>query len=211
MNIKLNDTEQKMFGLLMQVVHDKTPGTILRAAGGWVRDKLLGKESQDIDIAVNNISGVAFATLTRDWMLEHNIPLDSDMYVIKENPEKSKNIETTNLRILGVPVDFAQLRKETYTEVSRIPTIQTNVSAHDDALRRDFTINSMFYNINISTIEDFTGHGAEDLEKGILRAPIDPVIMFLQDPLRILRAIRFASKYGFKLDDYLQSYEIACA
>lgn len=206
-DIQLNETERKIFGLLMQVVTDKAPGTVLRTAGGWVRDKLMGKNSQDIDIAVDRMSGQAFATLVFNWMQEHGVPIDHRMAVVKSNPDKSKHLETTILPIFGIPVDFVQLRKETYDadgQQSRIPTIDTdNVSAHDDALRRDFTVNSMFYNINEGKVEDLTGHGVEDLQKGVLRTPLDPVVTFLQDPLRILRAIRFAAKYGFELDDTL--------
>lgn len=205
--IKLNDIEKKIFSLLMQVVTDKAPGLILRTAGGWVRDKLMNKDSQDIDIAVDQMSGQAFATLVFTWMQEHNIPIDHKIAIVKSNPEKSKHLETTILPIFGISVDFVQLRKETYDVdglQSRIPIIDTNnVSAQDDALRRDFTINSMFYNINNGQIEDFTGCGVEDLIKGILRTPLDPIVTFLQDPLRILRAIRFAAKYEFKLDDTL--------
>ncbi len=206
-SIRLNDTEKKIFKLLIQVVRDKSPNVILRAAGGWVRDKIMDKDSQDIDIAVDRMSGQAFATLVFNWMQEHNIPIDHKMAIVKSNPDKSKHLETTILPIFGVPIDFVQLRKEIYDadgQQSRIPVIDTdNVSARDDALRRDFTINSMFYNINEGKVEDLIGHGVEDLQKGILRTPLDPVVTFLQDPLRILRAIRFAAKYGFELDDDL--------
>lgn len=206
-DIKINNTEQKIFDLLMQVVAEKAPGTVLRTAGGWVRDKLMGKDSQDIDIAVDRMSGQAFATLVFNWMQEHGVPIDHKMAVVKSNPDKSKHLETTILPIFGIPIDFVQLRKETYDtdgQQSRIPTIDTdNVSAEDDALRRDFTVNSMFYNLNEGKVEDLTGRGMEDLQKGILRTPLDPVVTFLQDPLRILRAIRFAAKYGLELDPNL--------
>lgn len=207
MTIEINDKEQKIFHLLMMVVRDKSPSTVLRVAGGWVRDKLLHKPSQDIDIAVNDMSGQAFAQLTFDWMVEHEIPIDHKMAVVKSNPDKSKHLETTILPIFGVPIDFVQLRKETYDSdgnQSRIPTVDTDsVSAEDDALRRDFTINAMFYNINTQSIEDLTGRGVTDLEEGVLRTPLDPFVTFIQDPLRILRAIRFAAKYNMELDPEL--------
>jgi hypothetical protein len=69
----------------------------------------------------------------------------------------------------------------------------------EDALRRDFTINSMFYNINDSVIEDYTGKGYSDLLAGLLRTPLEPLTTMLDDPLRALRAVRFASRYAFEL------------
>jgi tRNA nucleotidyltransferase (CCA-adding enzyme) len=65
----------------------------------------------------------------------------------------------------------------------------------EDALRRDLTINSLFYNINKKEVEDFTGKGIEDLKHGIIRTPLDPLQTFLDDPLRILRTIRFATRF----------------
>ena len=74
-------------------------------------------------------------------------------------------------------------------------------SATDDAFRRDLTINSLFYNINLKCVEDFTGKGLEDLRAGVVRTPLPPRTTFLDDPLRILRSVRFASRFGFTLDD----------
>lgn len=73
----------------------------------------------------------------------------------------------------------------------------------EDAFRRDLTINALFYNINTSQIEDFTGKGVEDLRNGIIRTPLEPLQTLTDDPLRALRAIRFASRYGFSLDPNL--------
>ena len=72
-----------------------------------------------------------------------------------------------------------------------------------DAFRRDFTINSLFYNINTGTVEDFTGRGIEDMKFGIIRTPLPAKETFIDDPLRVLRAIRFASRFGFSLDESL--------
>lgn len=198
-NISLTKIEQDIFDLLKQVIKDKSPGSTLRVAGGWMRDKLLGIPSHDIDIAVDNISGYKFALLALEWMKEHNIPGLKQVAKVDENPEQSKHIETAILPIFGIPIDFVQLRKETYSENSRIPQVEATSSAQEDALRRDLTINSLFYNINNSEVEDFVG-GIEDLKKGIARTPIDSKITFIQDPLRVLRTLRFAIKYGLDLD-----------
>jgi len=70
-----------------------------------------------------------------------------------------------------------------------------------DALRRDFTLNALFFNAHTRRIEDFTGRGWDDLRAGVLRTPLEPRVTLLDDPLRALRGVRFASRYGFVLDD----------
>ena len=72
-----------------------------------------------------------------------------------------------------------------------------------DAFRRDFTINSLFYNINTKEVEDYTGKGIEDMKLGVIRTPLAAKETFVDDPLRVLRAIRFASRFGFALDESL--------
>jgi len=193
MQIKKSPTENKIFSLLLDVVKDKAPDTILRVAGGWVRDKLLGKECHDIDISLNNMSGEQFANLVKEYMDEHGIHTKG-VSVVKANPDQSKHLATAMINIFGLPIDFVNLRKETYAE-SRIPTVEPG-TPEEDARRRDLTINSLFYNLNNDKIEDFVG-GIEDLKNGVIRTPIDPIQTFIDDPLRILRTIRFASKYGF--------------
>lgn len=78
-------------------------------------------------------------------------------------------------------------------------------TALDDAMRRDFCINAMFYNLMTEQIEDLTQKGVSDLEKGIINTPLDAKITFHDDPLRILRAFRFASRFGFQLSENIQS------
>ena len=90
------------------------------------------------------------------------------------------------------------LRSETYSEESRVPAIEIG-SPEQDAYRRDLTINSLFYNINAGCIEDFTKMGANDLKLGLIRTPLEPLQTFLDDPLRVLRTVRFATRFDFKL------------
>lgn len=99
------------------------------------------------------------------------------MGVIQANPDQSKHLETATLRLHGLPIDLVHLRSEKYTEESRIPTIEVG-TPEEDARRRDFTINSLFYNINLQKVEDLTGTGLEDLRNGIIRTPLDPQITF---------------------------------
>lgn len=194
--ITLDDVERRIFDLLKNVVVEKSPDTVLRAAGGWVRDQLLGINSHDIDISINNMSGEEFANLVVQYMDEHGIRHKGGVSVVKANLDQSKHLATAMVNIFGIPIDFVNLRKEDYAH-SRIPTVEPG-TPEEDASRRDLTINSLFYNINTGEIEDFVG-GLDDLRNGIARTPIDPVKTFIDDPLRILRTIRFAAKYNLKL------------
>ncbi|KAK6456710.1 uncharacterized protein RJT20DRAFT_1302 [Scheffersomyces xylosifermentans] len=172
----------------------------LRITGGWVRDKLLGIESNDIDIAINHLTGEDFASNLHDYLKEHNPELHlKAIHTIKKNPEKSKHLETCTTKLFGIDIDFVNLRSEEYTDSSRVPIIKFG-SPLDDALRRDATLNSLFFNLNKNTIEDFTGKGMDDLKNGVLRTPLEPLQTFLDDPLRVLRLIRFASRFDFLVE-----------
>mmetsp|Transcript_291 Transcript_291/g.993 ORF Transcript_291/g.993 Transcript_291/m.993 type:complete len:540 (+) Transcript_291:99-1718(+) len=120
--------------------------------------------------------------------------------VIQSNPEQSKHLETATMRVHGSWLDLVNLRSESYSEGSRIPEARFGTPTQD-AERRDLTINALFYNISTDTVEDFTGKGLSDLQGGLIRTPLPPRTTFLDDPLRILRAVRFASRFGFALDD----------
>ena len=189
MTIQLTHQEKQIFDLLRKIVSEKAPETTLRVAGGWVRDKILGLESNDIDIAVDNMTGEEFARLLSD-----------KVSVVEANPEQSKHLATAMVRLHGLPIDFVNLRTETYAD-SRIPEMEFG-TPEEDASRRDLTINSMFYNINTGEVEDFCG-GMEDLKNKIARTPLEPTQTFLDDPLRILRAIRFATRFGLEMDPKL--------
>lgn len=191
--------EEKIFTTLLDVVKRYDLPVTLRVAGGWVRDKLLGKHSSDIDIALDTMMGEEFAGKVNEYLKEKGEETHG-VGVIQSNPDQSKHLETATMRVHGTWLDLVNLRSEEYTEASRIPEMKFG-SATDDAFRRDLTINSLFYNINLRCVEDFTGMGLEDLQAGIVRTPLPPRTTFLDDPLRILRSVRFASRFGFSLDD----------
>lgn len=194
----LTEKETKLFDILKQVAKDKAPeGTILRVAGGWVRDRWLGQKSDDIDIAINNMSGKKFAEMVVEWLRENNQPYGK-VSVIAARPEQSKHLETAILTIGDLDIDFVNLRKESYAD-SRIPVIEPG-TPEEDAMRRDLTINALFYNINSGNVEDYTCKGIDDLKNGICRTPIDTLTTFIDDPLRVLRAIRFTARFDFTLD-----------
>ena len=189
----------------------------MRVAGGWVRDKvsveafdfynivflqLLGKDSDDIDIALDDKFGEEFAKLINDHLNEmtdaSELQNKQRFGVIKANNEMSKHLETATIRVEGIMIDLVNLRSEAYSADSRVPTIQFGTPSQD-AYRRDLTINSMFFNINDEKIEDWTEQGINDLRNGLIRTPLEPLQTFLDDPLRVLRTIRFANRFGFQI------------
>ncbi|GAA6047725.1 hypothetical protein JCM3770_001746 [Rhodotorula araucariae] len=182
----------------------------LRIAGGWVRDKLLGRQSDDIDVSTSPdpITGLKFAMLFEQYLEtlgKRN--LMGRLTKIEAKPEQSKHLETATARVCDLSVDWVQQRgQEVYTEGSRIPTVAFGTPL-EDAERRDLTINSLFYNLRTRAIEDQTGKGLADLgfvpgAPRKIRTPLEPVKTFHDDPLRVVRAVRFAARFGreYELD-----------
>jgi tRNA nucleotidyltransferase/poly(A) polymerase len=206
----ITPAEAKLFDRMRQICRDNNLTTQVRVAGGWVRDKILGGSCTDIDFAFDNMTGAAFAPMFNRF-LKLQGEAEVKMAVIQVNPLQSKHLETVTFTVDGFALDMNNLRKEVYDEHSRIPRMVLGSPA-EDALRRDFTINSLFFNISAEPpcVEDFTGRGLEDLRAGIVRTPLDPHVTFNDDPLRILRAARFAGKFGFALSaDLIQALCVA--
>lgn len=210
--IQLTPRESQLRDLLLDVAHyineskEIKENIELRFAGGWVRDKLLDIQSHDIDTAINAMTGFAFSTKMQDYlkdeenMKKHSLEAKDlgSLHKILANPEKSKHLETATTKIFGFDVDFVNLRKETYSEDSRNPLMEFG-TAREDAERRDATINALFYNLHSDQVEDFTG-GLVDLGNKRIRTPLEPKTTFMDDPLRVLRLIRFASRLDFRID-----------
>jgi tRNA nucleotidyltransferase (CCA-adding enzyme) len=100
-------------------------------------------------------------------------------------------LECAIIKVLGTYIDLVNLRSEEYGDDSRVPVIKIG-TPEQDALRRDLTLNSLFFNINTMKVEDYTGTGISDLKEGIAKTPLHPLKTFVDDPLRVLRVIRFA-------------------
>lgn len=205
--IQLDPRERRLRDLLVDVARsiDGPKPVVLRWAGGWVRDKLLGAASHDIDVAINSMTGGQFTAHLREHCLKpdviaaHRLAKDDigSPHTVARQPDKSKHLETAILRLFGLDLDFVNLRKETYADDSRNPQMEFG-TAEEDALRRDATINALFYNLNTEQVEDFTG-GLQDMEKRIIRTPLEPLQTFKDDPLRVLRLVRFSARLDFTI------------
>jgi putative nucleotidyltransferase with HDIG domain len=152
--------------------------------GGYIRDKLYGKEVKDIDIVVIG-RGVDFAQLVANSFNNSTIIT-------------YPKFGTALVQIGEYKIEFVGARKESYRKDSRKPMVEDG-TLDDDLLRRDFTINTIAASINkdeFGKIIDIF-NGIDDLNKRVIRTPRDPKITFDDDPLRIMRAMRFASQYSF--------------
>lgn len=155
--------------------------------GGFIRDTLIHRPSKDIDILCIG-SGISLAK----EVAKHLGKIDFTIF---------KNYGTAQIKYLDTKIEFVGSRKESYNWNSRNPTIKEG-SLEDDIKRRDFTINTLAVCVNqnrFGKLIDFF-NGMADIEKCIIRTPLDPSITFSDDPLRMLRAIRFASQLGFFIE-----------
>lgn len=210
-DIRLTEEEDRIFALIKSARNKYAIGIQLRVAGGWIRDRLLGKVSDDIDIAVSGGDGNLVAEAIRKFDLEMtggkrtNVPYSVSLEkTLPGEKSKSSGLRVGAIEIFDVKIEFVPMRTETYDEKSRIPKIISTDDPREDVKRRDLTINAIYYNIDTGKIEDYCG-GVEDLESKTLRTPVDPIITLKEDPLRALRALRFLSKMnGFKLDEQLK-------
>ncbi len=186
MNICLND---KIFAVISEVLtEEKVKGYVI---GGWVRDCMLKREhsGKDIDIVVIG-NGISIARKTAR-KINHTIKVSI-----------FKTFGTAMFRNGDYEIEFVGARKESYNLESRKPTVEEG-SLEEDQLRRDFTINALAISLNRETYGEFLDPfgGIEDLRNKIIKTPLEPGKTFSDDPLRMMRAIRFATQLKFTIEE----------
>ena len=169
---------REIFRIVSDVAAER--GVRAFAIGGYVRDCFLGRPCDDIDIVVEG-SGIDFASAVGERT--------------RSKVSYFKNFGTAMLRYKGSEIEFVGARKESYRRESRKPIVEDG-TLRDDQLRRDFTINAMAFSLNKDSFGELVDPfgGIRDLSEGIIRTPLDPDTTYSDDPLRMLRAVRFATK-----------------
>jgi putative nucleotidyltransferase with HDIG domain len=183
-------TQNILLHPIFQVLHTVAAhhNTHIYAVGGYVRDALLHRPCKDIDVLVLS-SGIDFA---------HHVA-----QALPHKPQVAyfKNFGTAMIQYHDLTIEFVGARKESYDRQSRKPIVE-NGTLYDDLARRDFTINAMAANIypNFGEMIDMY-NGSTDLQNQRLTTPLEPNLTFSDDPLRMMRAIRFATQLGFFIDE----------
>ena len=157
--------------------------------GGYVRDLFLNRHSKDIDFVTVG-SGIEVATFV------------AQQFGRKAYLNVFKNFGTAQVKFRGIELEFVGARRESYRRDSRKPIVEDG-TLDDDLSRRDFTINAMALCVNRNRFGELVDKydGVGDLERGLIRTPLDPDITFSDDPLRMMRAIRFATQLEFTIFD----------
>jgi len=184
----MNFQENIISNPVFKLIGEAAGATETYVVGGFVRDLIMKKKSKDIDIVCVG-SGIDLAKA-----VARKIPGKSNLSVFK-------TFGTAQVKTSDLEIEFVGARKESYSSDSRKPTVESG-SLQDDQLRRDFTINALAICLNDDRFGELIDpfDGQKDIRRKIIRTPTDPEITFSDDPLRIMRAFRFAAQLGFDID-----------
>jgi tRNA nucleotidyltransferase (CCA-adding enzyme) len=189
----LTDVDKDVIDIIRKTCAKTEKNVVVRIAGGWVRDKLMGISSDDIDITISGISSIEFGKLMSEMQ-------KSKIVVLEANHEQSKHIDTARVCLFkNFWLDICNLRADDYSSGK-----SAEGTPESDARRRDFSMNAIFFNINEMKVEDFVS-GIQSIKDKVIRTPISPEEDFSDDPLRIIRCFRFMSKLGFKVDPQIRA------
>ena len=187
MQLQFTDRENELLQLVANAANEL--GIEAYAVGGFVRDKILKRNCKDIDIVCVG-SGIDLAKRIAENMHP------------KPHVAYFKNFGTAQIKLHDIELEFVGARKESYQRDSRKPIVE-NGTLEDDQNRRDFTINALAIHLSKNKFGEIIDsfNGLEDLKNGIIRTPLDPKITFDDDPLRMMRAVRFAAQLNFKIEE----------
>ena len=179
--------DKKIFHQISEVADEQ--GVECYVVGGYVRDLFLERPSQDIDIVTVG-SGIALAKA-----LAGRLGRGAHLSVFS-------NFGTAQVNFRGMEVEFVGARKESYSHDSRKPVVEDG-TLEDDQNRRDFTINALAVCLNRERFGELVDpfDGVWDMEDRLIRTPLDPDITFSDDPLRMMRCVRFATQLNFYIDE----------
>lgn len=185
---------------LVKIIQESIKGTAFEnhvfLVGGCVRDLLLKIPCKDVDICVDiKNGGMLFANY---MAMKHQCYVAGTNPVVFETYGTAKFQLYKNEELKDIEIECVQTRKEQYHKESRNPdTVYGTIQ--EDAKRRDLTINSLYYNISTEKVHDYN-NGLDDLVNQVIKTPTDPDITFNDDPLRILRVIRFSTRFGWGIE-----------